>query len=243
MKIKISLIGLLLLLTPNLAFAAIAFDNAQAINLGTGSTVSTLYTMGSAANGVLLVLFYDNLNGTTHVTGCTYNGVAMTNRGTVNTSGGGPLNVTGFTLNGPATGANTLQCTTTASNNYYAAVSSYTGATIDSAVMAADTGTKLSSDVMTVTSSVSGDSLVALGGGTPVGSTNTSSVRATGFSFLGAGDSNGSLGGAGSYNLTWTPANGSDWFYGGMGVALKPFAVAPSSPPLINQILNLWGWW
>jgi hypothetical protein len=229
---------------PFTAFAAIAYDNSTIYLPGSVQNFSTSYTTtGSNIElNVVVANFTDSANTSP---ACTYNGVSMTNQGFVGTSGGGAAE-TGFTLLNAASGANTLACTTSTAKNYWVFVASYTGvdtsAGIDSAVMKADTGSKTASMPFPVTSSVSGDWGVVLNatGHAPSIGANLNAQRQNNGNAIIA-DSNASLGSAGSYNLTITQS--SDWWYGGMGVALKAAAIAPVSAPLPPLFQLILGWW
>ena len=210
-----------------------AYDNSQVTNLGTAQNPSTSYTMGSAPDGVLLALLY---NGTdtadTSATG-TFNGVALTKVGFKGTSGGGAA-VTGFYLEGPASGAHTLAFTTSASKAYQVVIISYTGVQVDNAALNADSGSKVTPMTVNITSTQSGDwgVNIALGNGSTMSaSTNINTNRiANGSGFVYAGDSNGSLGAAGTYAVGYQQSP-ADWWYGGMSVALKTPVVAFIAPP------------
>lgn len=239
---KYLLLGLVLFL-PGLSHAAIAYDNSAIGSGGAVQNPSTTFTT-TGTNRALLVVVWNGTDGANTSLACSYGGVAMTNEGFEGGTGGGAA-VTGFSLLNPASGSNTLSCTSSASKGYYFLIASYTGVDqttgIDDTILDSDNGTKTTTETLSVTASGTGDWGVFLNtsGQALTLSTNLNAERAAALgNIFKISDSNASLGGAGSYNLTYTQAN--DWWYGGMAVALKPAAAAASPTSILGLVRAFW---
>lgn len=121
-RIFASLVTFIVLLCAAPAQAAIAFDAATQ----GGTTTGTSHTFSHTTSGSNRILFVQAHSTTDVITGCTYNGSAMTLVDKLDSGFGGVGYL--FYLIAPATGANNVVCSASASEALYANAVSYTGA-------------------------------------------------------------------------------------------------------------------
>lgn len=115
MKLKYLLLILFFVL-PNISYGAIAFDSASTPlfnNAGTDTSFTVAHTITGDNTALVVSVFLNRTTGGATVTGCTYNGDAMS---LVNSNGGddGPNTVTSylFLLINPDTSTNNIVCST-----------------------------------------------------------------------------------------------------------------------------------
>lgn len=101
---------------------AIAYDNATYQGVTSGSTINFSHTCTGSDLGLVVVLSVSGND----VTGVTYNGVSMTQVGSVQFGATGTYQYA-FALSNPATGSHTVSMSSTASRTWRATASSYTG--------------------------------------------------------------------------------------------------------------------
>lgn len=111
-------------IAPNGAWAAIAFDAASSGGTSSSGTGWTWSHTVTGTNTILLVQL--NQNTDDHVSGVTYNSVAMTKLTGVN-FGVNPSNVSVWYLINPSTGANTISVSTNQDRSMVGSSVSYTG--------------------------------------------------------------------------------------------------------------------
>ncbi len=204
---------------------ALAFDNAVA--QATGSSPSTFSYTVTGSNPALGVLAYNNGNTADNVSGVTYNSIALTKEGF-----SGASTFTGVSLwskLGPSTGSNSLALTWSGGVLAEALVASYTG--VDqtlginvSNVTGAPVTSTVSNTIVTTSNGCWGVSLGVNGSGTVTAGTNINSVRVNSSNYS-IGDSNGSLGTAGSYTLSWNQSVSQNLGSGALGLLPASAAV------------------
>lgn len=202
---------------------AIAFDNSitQQTSDGSGNTLTFSFTT-SGTNRYLLVAGI--ITGNNSITGITYGGVAMTQIATVDTS-----NVSGgqiaymFGLANPASGANNVVCTGSATATLAFVASSYTGAQQTDTLEASGTATGASgTGTKSITTLTDNDWLVGWARGQSNASASTNTVfRPADNAGMAMMDTNAAQTPAGSYSLNFTTASNNNW--GIIVAALKPF--------------------
>lgn len=166
---------LILLLTTQVSYAAIAFDTAVAETSTNGVTSKTISITTSGSNRILWAIMGQSTSVTS--SGCTYNSAAMTLATTTAHQFGARLNL--YYIIAPSLGANSLTCSVSGASNISLGAISFTGAdqtTQPDAVSAATTtGTVSYSQSVT---SVADNSFAVLGlfaqsGATLTGGSNT----------------------------------------------------------------------
>lgn len=215
------------LLTTATAHAAIAVDATQAGSLVNGTSQTTSVTVGSGSNRMLIGVVFSRA---ATPTGVTYNGAAMTQVGTSQSSGAGPDYVTVWCLVAPTSGANNAVVSRAAGNFINSAWASYTGVaqtcTPDATTSFNQALTSYSPNVTTtadnawlITGARGGSGSLTAGASTllRIGSTGGGDVQIL--------DSNGPRTPAGSQSLTLDDASGPIW--GAMG------AFAPAADPVV----------
>lgn len=220
------------LILPNIFAFAIAYDSntSGVISGSTGdTTMSASYTMPVLSQGVMLahVLPYTGVSANS----CTYNSVAMTAPAADAGAGSGTgYHSRGFYKLAPSTGSNTIEATLSGSNSGGGfGIMAYSGVgAVTSGSNGTDAGSKVATMSLDVTTSAAGEWGVRMNysGLAPTASTNVNSTRYTDNPTGGAlfGDSNGSLGNAGTYSLVVTQS--TDWWYGGTAFSIQSGSTA-----------------
>lgn len=184
---------------------AIARDASGQIALGASPRAQNHTCTGSDR-----ILFVGTKGASGYSTGTTYNGVSMTRIADVQ-SGVGEYHLSLFYLIAPSTGTNSVS-TTVASGNIGFTSSSYTGAnqTTQPDVSTSNTGsgTSLTTSVTTVTNNAWLVGYFSSAANTLTQSTGTNFVQ-TQANNVALGDSNGSVGTAGSYSMAVTSGSGT----------------------------------
>lgn len=199
---------------------AIAFDAAVSGNLVTTGTATLSHTC-TGSNRILLVYVYSN-NTVKTVTGVTYNGVAMTKlmEGAVTNQ----YNAV-FYLVAPATGANSIIATISASGtNWGICSASYTGV---SQVSPINVSANDNTTSQSLTSTVDNCWLTAFfsNAGPPSASGTTVSRSTVQFGGFGC-DQNAASSPAGAYSITCSNPGGFVW---SLAIMLAPVPVAPTT--------------
>lgn len=198
---------------------AIAFDNFTDNGNTTASSVTFSYTVGSGSNRFLVVAV-TIANATDSVTGVTYNGVAMTQSLNYNPRPG--IRAYLYTLVAPATGANNVVVSLSASENLDVWAASYTGVRQSSTVES--TGTNNADSVTSITATLNpvtpGSWSAVIGmnfdANSLGGTNNTPRDAASGYRY---GDSNGSLGAAGAKTIENTSSAANRMAIAGLSFA------------------------
>lgn len=195
---------------------AIAFDA-----YGEGSAVpasSITYSHTTTGTNRGLVAFVGDMGGA-RCTGVTYNSVAMTQADLVNFATS--RNIYCFKLAAPASGANNVVASFSASDFYSCQTQSYTD--VDQTDFEDTSGIQTGTGNITISVTTTADNcwLASAGSNTDVGpmsaGTGTTS-RGTEVS-VASGDSAGAKTPAGSHSMQWTAASGTS---GGVMIAIKP---------------------
>lgn len=205
---------------------AIAFDNAQS-SPGSGTSPYTVAFTCTGSNLALISLAYNGASTADNFTSDLYNGATMTknqfNNGSAITS------VALFTLLAPATGANNSVLSFSSDQAGRQLFVSYTGVdqTTGIDVTGASGAPATTSCAVTIITTVDGcwgTLLCVNGSGAPTASTNINATRVGASTNFIVGDSNGSLGNAGSYILAFGQTLSQNLGTGAVG--LRPAAAA-----------------
>ncbi len=213
---------------------AIAFDSASFGSGNSSSPITFSHTMSASANGLLIVLVGAETGAGGGVSGCSYNGVAMTQYST------GPWNVTGqtsstyylFYLFAPSSGTNTVSVSPSGTASVGGMSMSYTGVAqtgFPDAFAGFVNGSPNTRSVTTIADN-SWTILFATGDSSPTASTgstarNLNVTQRYGGSRGSSFDSNGAI----------TPAASHSMAFGGAanGGSLM-LSIAPFTAPLTN---------
>lgn len=212
---------------------AIAFDAAS--NGGSNSVTELTVSHTCTGDNRILFVGIQTSGGTDNVSGVTYATVAMTRINTIATGGIGNNRSFLYYLIAPATGANNIVVTATASVNIRIANGSYTGARqsgvpdASGTANAASPATSVSKSITTVadnswTVSHGVDAAATLSAGT---GTTQRAVFSTASSIF--GDSNGAITPAGAYSMAW---NHTAEDIGMTMASFAPFVAAPATRSL-----------
>jgi hypothetical protein len=179
---------------------AIANDNSLWENAGSVSSGSFSYTNTAGNFMVAFPAFFQTSNASDKITGCTYNGVSMTQipgiKQTISASGGEFITMYGFYLANPATGANTFVCSASATADLMTInVQTYTGANGGLDASNSAQGTASSSSFSASITTLATGAWVTYGGynTSGVNSFSPGVVRGSSGHETGGGDSNGTV--------------------------------------------------
>lgn len=209
---------------------AIAYDSSS----GNGANISTLaYSHTCSGSDRVLVM------GVTFATGVsisgtpTYNGVAMTQIGSVIAASGAVFsNTYFFYLVAPDTGAHNVSITASSSNYIYSSAISYTGVDQTNPIDASGSFTQAASTSITKSITTTADncwlsSFTVSGTANSISAgTNVTQRQSIGPGWCASGDTNAAQTPAGSYGQTWTGASDSRALF---VAALKPVSAGGSS--------------
>lgn len=204
----------------------LAFDTAA--SFAGGASPKTVSYPCTGANRALVVLAYNDTNTTDNVSGITYNGVSMSRQSF--SAGSGITGVSLYTLLNPASGTNNLTVTWSGGGLGRILAASFVGVDQTNGINAQNTNgaaatTTVTNSITTSVAGIWGASLIVNASGTAAASTNINAVRVSSANYS-IGDSDGSLGAAGTYSLTWTQS--SDYNLGSGAVGLRE--VSASGP-------------
>jgi len=216
---------------------AIAFDA-----ISSGSTTATSLTFSHTCTGsdrILFVGMTDDSGGSSLITGITYNGVALTKIGGVQTSGDRWSTL--WYLIAPATGANNVVVTASSSSVLSGHAASYTGAKQTGQPDSNATNTISSSSSFSLTTTTVADNSWLVGEyRVPTGNTVSAGagtvMRAGATSGTGFADSNSVTTPAGSDSLAFT-ISGS-WNWGGVVASIAP-STSTAYTETFNETISL----
>lgn len=231
---------LLLILVPNVAFGAIAYDNATKRTWTAGGTVTFSHTTTGSDLVLIVTIFHFDST----VSGVTYNGTALTELvDQVNNSASANYTAVYYLVN-PDTGSNNVSITMSNSNNIEAVAATYTG--VDTAsfpdAWVSSAGNNSSSFSLGVTTTVDDCWLVVGERETDVGITKDSGTTRVTYATVGTfgWDSDGSVGTAGSKTYSTTSGDATDRIDGVVLISLPPATATPPAAPSINRQSEFW---
>lgn len=221
---------------------AIAFDAATSVSGVLTGTTGTLSHTCSGSERLLLVAVQTTSN--VDVTGCTYNGVAMTELVSSQNVFSTTWWISVFYIVAPATGANNIVATCASSVNKYISAVSYTGVDQTNPIDAYGQGTSSATPLSLTTASTIDNAWGVMLGSNPDASFDASGVNTTlrtqYFGIVGASDSNGSLGTAGSYNQTMPYGSGVRQS-GGVQIMVTPATFSDvKNSSLATSLISYW---
>ncbi len=201
---------------------AIAFDT---VTTGSGSGTSLTFASGSisGSNRLLLVPCWTTVNTGDHVTGVTYNGVAMARIQTVSYSPGA-VRLYLYALAAPATGANNVVISADTTTGIDASAISYTGCKQTGIPDASTTLTTASGTTHTITLTpvATGCWMIMMGWGDNHAMTAGTNCNAQRGSFIFVSDTNGATVTAGSpFSMTGNTSGTDDT--GQIAMTFAPF--------------------
>jgi hypothetical protein len=236
MSIKKYLLFLLLgfLFVAPVAHAAIAFDNEKTSVYAASGVSTTTYTMGSGANGVLLVWNEDGGGGDPQTV--TASGTALTK--IIAGSGGAAFGISLWCLASPPTGSIIVKVSSTA-QIYYSEIS-YTGVqscTLDGSASSTGSATAGTNSITPshtntwMTSYAENESTASwTATSTPTGSVLRGNSGE--FGDMSMVDSSGTIANGSAYKQGFTFS--ASTAYGIVSATLIPYAAAPAGPPNLD---------
>lgn len=238
-------VGLVLLLAPSLAFAAVAFDTSTNFLFisGVNTSISSNNHTVAAGNPSLFTFIYANQS--LPSLACTYNSVAMTQVATLNQHG--TVNQYIFDLPGPTTGSALPVVCTYSSTNAFVAIQtfSYTGATqsVPTNIQITNTGTSVTSFTTSLTTSSTANAWVVMfavnESGTFVAGSGTTFRNQVAGQGIAWADSNGTVAASTPYSMAASWPSSALW--DNIQIELDPF-VAPVSvrTSIIGLVRAFW---
>lgn len=235
-KLALSLLSLAVLVIPNTAFAAIAFDNSTlgAFSVGTSRTIS--HTVNSATNGIVIISCWDAA-GLDNITSASWNGAAATKIKSQLGTAIPEASVSVWYAFATTTVTGNAVCTSGAADNIAIVAASYTGvkqsgqpdassSTVQVAANVSYTGT-----VTTVATNAWVGMAAVSTGAQPTATTGI--MRQAGASGEGYGDSNAAVS-PGVNTLTHHSSAGSQWV--GVTFSLAPAVTAAATTASLTPV-------